>query len=447
MAMKPVEWVLAIFYGPSAHRAVYGRLKGTKYTKDYIQLSRVSTFINDLTAVFGLPAAGGVSLTYKWPGGQADGELVAVSADRPHLKWGTRAGAPLPWKMTPAPSAATDQTIPGDPTLDDEALADIELAKIAASGAGQPYLIAVKLKDEPQVLHLRAYVDSLNASFSWASIHHLPASVRALATATTRKDALKARRYNSSGVLPSPDVESVVTTALTKGVLTAVGGASPDLLSRVLDYVQNQGVGIFFDPDRRHSAWSVASQTPSLSALDVKAIGEALRKAMVAGVQDDLLAESAEFDQNEVAELEGRAAAGDYAVDDATSTVKVRGSAQQVFARTVKKNYGHKCALTGIETSQFLVASHIVPWSMDASIRLDPSNGICLSLLVDRAFEGGFIEIGDDLIVRVRPEKTVDDRALAAYLATLDGVRLRLPEKHPPRIEYLARRRDLVAGK
>ena len=39
MAAQPVEWVLVIYYGPSAHRATYGRLGGTKYTKDYIQLT------------------------------------------------------------------------------------------------------------------------------------------------------------------------------------------------------------------------------------------------------------------------------------------------------------------------------------------------------------------------------------------------------------------------
>ena len=37
MAALPIEWVLIIFYGPSAHRATYGRLGNTKYTKDYIQ--------------------------------------------------------------------------------------------------------------------------------------------------------------------------------------------------------------------------------------------------------------------------------------------------------------------------------------------------------------------------------------------------------------------------
>jgi predicted restriction endonuclease len=66
-----------------------------------------------------------------------------------------------------------------------------------------------------------------------------------------------------------------------------------------------------------------------------------------------------------------------------------------------KANYGNRCAITGITTRSFLIAAHVVPWSEDQSIRLDPSNGICLSLLVDRAFENGCLEIEDDYTIRI----------------------------------------------
>ncbi|WP_204273864.1 hypothetical protein, partial [Stenotrophomonas maltophilia] len=85
-----------IYYGPSAHRATYGRLEGTQYTKDYIQLSRKDEFIETVESLFPVPASGATSvpLTYKWPTGMAPGELVFRSADRPHLKWETSLGAP-----------------------------------------------------------------------------------------------------------------------------------------------------------------------------------------------------------------------------------------------------------------------------------------------------------------------------------------------------------------
>src|SRR5260370_38604954 len=102
MAAQPVEWVLVIYYGRSAHRATYGRLNNTKYTKDYIQLSRKDEFLETVSRLF--PVAGGlgsVPLTYQWPAGSTAGALVFKAADRPTPKSGTNLGAPKAWKMSP----------------------------------------------------------------------------------------------------------------------------------------------------------------------------------------------------------------------------------------------------------------------------------------------------------------------------------------------------------
>jgi hypothetical protein len=112
MAAQPVEWVLVIYYGPSAHRATYGRLDNTKYTKDYIQLSRTPEFLGALSALFPIAPGGdgSVPLTYQWPTGTAHGALVFKSSDRPHLKWDTNR-APRAWKMSLSPSEATAETV------------------------------------------------------------------------------------------------------------------------------------------------------------------------------------------------------------------------------------------------------------------------------------------------------------------------------------------------
>ena len=104
-----------------------------------------------------------------------------------------------------------------------------------------------------------------------------------------------------------------------------------------------------------------------------------------------------------------------------------------------------RCAITGIETSEFLVAAHIVPWSTDQSIRLDPSNGICLSLLVDRAFEKGYLIIEDDLTIRVDGDRLGDDDSLRSQLEPYSGRKLNAPVVGGPKIEYLQRRRALIA--
>ncbi len=100
---------------------------------------------------------------------------------------------------------------------------------------------------------------------------------------------------------------------------------------------------------------------------------------------EDATAEYATSDDAEIARFEADIRDGRYAVSDKTATAKTRGSAQRAFANAVKRNAGYRCVVTGIRTRPFLVASHIVPWSEDELIRLDPANGLCLSTLVDRA--------------------------------------------------------------
>jgi predicted restriction endonuclease len=153
-----------------------------------------------------------------------------------------------------------------------------------------------------------------------------------------------------------------------------------------------------------------------------------------------LLAEGLARSDEEVSEFKSRIESDNYEVPDATSTVKTRGSAQKAFADNVKKNYEGRCALSGVKTPAFLIASHIVPWSVDQTIRLDPSNGICLSVLIDRAFEKGFIVIQDDETVTVDFQKIGDDTELRRQLEGYDGVKLSAPKAHPP-----TRRRNIGA--
>lgn len=59
---------------------------------------------------------------------------------------------------------------------------------------------------------------------------------------------------------------------------------------------------------------------------------------------------------------------------------------QNVFRQMVMANYAGKCAITGIDIPDLLVASHIVLWRVNENERLNPENGICLSPLYNRAY-------------------------------------------------------------
>ncbi|MGM7667634.1 HNH endonuclease [Microbacterium sp. A93] len=160
-------------------------------------------------------------------------------------------------------------------------------------------------------------------------------------------------------------------------------------------------------------------------------------------VQDDQVAEAADTDPQMVATYQKQLDARSYAVEDKHSTAKSRGSAQAVFAKAVKNNYGWECAVTGIKTRAFLVASHIVPWSEDQQIRLDPSNGICLSTFVDRAFDAGFLAITPEGRTAVRWDKIEGDPILKLELSKIDDVEIFKPSVAPPDPAKLARRVEL----
>lgn len=115
---------------------------------------------------------------------------------------------------------------------------------------------------------------------------------------------------------------------------------------------------------------------------------------------------------------------------------------QDLFREAVLTAYDHRCCITGLDVPRMLIASHIVPWRDDPGNRLNPSNGLCLSALHDRAFDIGLITIGEDWTVAV--SQTLGDergefwaRAVDAY----EGQAITLPDKFQPSREYLAHHR------
>lgn len=112
---------------------------------------------------------------------------------------------------------------------------------------------------------------------------------------------------------------------------------------------------------------------------------------------------------------------------------------QHVFREMVLANYGHRCAITGINIPSLLVASHIVPWSVNEKERLNPENGICLSPLYDRAFDQGLIGITPDLEVRLseRLKSKSKEPFYKSQFEPLVGAKLREPQRYFPRREFL----------
>lgn len=118
---------------------------------------------------------------------------------------------------------------------------------------------------------------------------------------------------------------------------------------------------------------------------------------------------------------------------------------QQFFRRAVLSSYRGRCCMSGVSESRLLLASHIVPWSKDKANRLNPSNGLCLSALHDRAFDRGLITLSDDFTIMVsRQLLESDDEFVRQTIVTLHGKPIECPERFMPSTEFIVRHRSEI---
>lgn len=115
---------------------------------------------------------------------------------------------------------------------------------------------------------------------------------------------------------------------------------------------------------------------------------------------------------------------------------------QNFFRRAVLSSYRGRCCMSGLSEPRLLIASHIVPWREDKANRLNPSNGLCLSAIHDRAFDQGLISLTDDFRIIVSSElKRLDEPFVKEVLVPLNGKLIELPERFMPSVEFVSRHR------
>lgn len=117
---------------------------------------------------------------------------------------------------------------------------------------------------------------------------------------------------------------------------------------------------------------------------------------------------------------------------------------QQFFRRAVLSSYRGRCCMSGVADSRLLVASHIVPWREDKANRLNPSNGLCLSAIHDRAFDQRLITLSEDLRVMLsRSLHTTESEYLKATFHPLEGQPIQAADRFAADRNFIARHRDL----
>lgn len=119
---------------------------------------------------------------------------------------------------------------------------------------------------------------------------------------------------------------------------------------------------------------------------------------------------------------------------------------QSFFRSAVLTSYSARCAISGLAVPELLVASHIIPWSASVERRADPTNGICLNALFDRAFDRGLLTIDEDfrVVISTKLRRDAESADLQCSIAEAHGRRIQLPERMPPDAGALERHRQSV---
>ncbi len=115
---------------------------------------------------------------------------------------------------------------------------------------------------------------------------------------------------------------------------------------------------------------------------------------------------------------------------------------QNFFRDVVLSNFNDQCCITGINSKELLVASHIIPWTKDANNRLNPQNGLCLNALHDRAFDRGLITLDEALTVVV--SKQLPRQKQLALILDYEGKKISTPDRFMPGKQFLEYHRDNI---
>ena len=120
------------------------------------------------------------------------------------------------------------------------------------------------------------------------------------------------------------------------------------------------------------------------------------------------------------------------------ASIEVRVN-QWKFRKAILANYEARCCISGLTNELLLNASHIEPWSRDVKNRMNHQNGLCLSVLHDRAYDIGLITVMPDFKVRVSKKLQLrsDDVFMKQSLLQFNNKKIFMPVRYGPDPAFL----------
>lgn len=162
-------------------------------------------------------------------------------------------------------------------------------------------------------------------------------------------------------------------------------------------------------------------------------------------VECQLLRQQLDMKPAEVLETETDALSPEDFTGETRQIMTTQRIKQHFFRRAVLSSYRGRCCMSGLSDARLLIASHIVPWSSDKANRLNPSNGLCLSAIHDRAFDKGLITLTDDFKIVISEDlRRCDDVFVKEVLIPINGRAIESPERFAPKSEFVAWHRNSV---
>lgn len=124
-------------------------------------------------------------------------------------------------------------------------------------------------------------------------------------------------------------------------------------------------------------------------------------------------------------------------------SIKVR-LGQRFFRESIMANYRERCCVCGMPIPELLIASHIIPWKAREDLRLNPSNGLCLCVLHDKAFDRGLLSIDVDYRVAISSSVQAYSSQEAVYsgLMSYNKRPILLPDRFVPEKSFLQTHRQ-----
>lgn len=155
-------------------------------------------------------------------------------------------------------------------------------------------------------------------------------------------------------------------------------------------------------------------------------------------VESQLLRQQLDEQMPQVFEVESDLLIPEDFTGETKQVITTQRIKQHFFRRAVLSSYRGRCCMSGLSEPKLLIASHIVPWSIDKANRLNPSNGLCLSAIHDRAFDKGLITLSDDLTIVISAQiQKCNDTFMKEIFMPLNGKKIELPDRFTPDISFV----------